>query len=80
MPVDSTEPTSFRTATSVKVLRGSLASFVGLLLAVAVRFALAVPWSPAGVVLALAALTALLLKVDILWVVIAGAALSLAVM
>lgn len=63
-----------------RVLRGSLASFVGLLLAVAVRFALAVPWSPAGVVLALAALTALLLKVDILWVVIAGAALSLVVM
>lgn len=63
-----------------RVLRGSLASFVGLLLAVAVRFALDAPWSPAGVVLALAALSALLRKVDILWVVIAGAALSLVVM
>ncbi len=63
-----------------QALRGSLVSFVGLLLAVAVRFALAASWSPAGVVLALAALMALLCKVDILWVVIAGAALSLLIM
>ena len=69
-----------RNPTFQRVLRGSLASFVGLLLAVAMRFALDLPWSPPGVVLALAALLALLRKVDILWVVLAGAALSLAIM
>ena len=69
-----------RNPTFQRVLRGSLACFVGLLSAVAVRFALDAPWSPAGVVLALAALAALLRKVDILWVVLAGAALFLAIM
>lgn len=62
-----------------RVLRGSLASFVGLLLAVAVRFALDAHWSLPAAVLFLAALAALLRKVDILWVVLAGAALSLAI-
>ena len=59
-----------------RILRGSLASFVGLLVAVALRFALAAPWNLASVSLAGAALIALLLKVDVLWVVILGAALS----
>ncbi len=62
-----------------RVLRGSLASFVGLLGAVAIRFAWAVSWDvPAGL-LALATLAALILKADVLWVVIAGAALSWAI-
>ena len=63
-----------------RVLRGSLASFVGLLMAVALRFALAASWDLPSLALAAAALIALVLKVDVLWVVVAGAALSLAML
>ena len=57
-------------------LRGALASFVGLLLAVTVRFSLAIHWNVPEALLTVAAFTALRLKVDILWVVLAGAVLS----
>ncbi len=57
-------------------LRGVLASFVGLLVAVAVQFTLAAPWSIPAIALALAAFVALWFKVDVLWVVLAGAALA----
>lgn len=60
-----------------KALRGILASFVGLLLSVVISFALAVPWDWLTVMLALAAFAALLRKVSILYVVLAGALLSL---
>jgi len=60
-----------------KALRGILASFVGLLLSVAISFGLAVPWDWLRVMLALAALAALLRKVNILYVVLAGAPISL---
>jgi chromate transporter len=59
-----------------RALRGVLASFVGLLVAVAINFGLAVSWTIPGVILAVAALAALRLKVDILWVVLAGAGIS----
>ena len=59
-----------------RAVRGILIAFVGLLLAVAVQFALAVPWSWPALALGLAAFVALLLKADILWVVLAGGALS----
>lgn len=59
-----------------RALRGVLASFVGLLVAVAINFGLAASWSIPAVVLALAALAALRLKVDILWVVLVSAAVS----
>jgi chromate transporter len=59
-----------------RAMRGILASFVGLLLAVTLRFALAVPWSPASVLLASAAFAALMLKVDVPWVVVPGAIIS----
>jgi chromate transporter len=61
-------------------LRGVLASFVGLLLAVAVSFGLSVAWSIPAVILAVLAFAALLLKVDILWVVLVGAGLSIFVL
>jgi chromate transporter len=61
-----------------RALAGVLSSFVGLLLTVTFRFAFAVPWDPIRLVLAIAALVALLRKVDILWVVVAGAAISVA--
>jgi chromate transporter len=60
-----------------QAIRGVLASFVGLLVAVAINFGLAISWSIPSVVLALAALAVLRLKVDILWVVLVGATVSI---
>jgi chromate transporter len=57
-------------------LRGVLASFVGLLLAVALRFGWAVPWDALSVAMALLAFSALRLGVDILWVVLVGGIVS----
>ncbi len=59
-----------------KIVRGVLCSFVGLLLSVALRFGLQVQWDVWHTVLGLGALAALLRKVDILWVVLSGAVLS----
>lgn len=58
-------------------LRGILASFVGLLFAVAVQFAMSVSWTRGPVLLAVAAFVALRFKIDVLWVVLAGAAFSI---
>jgi chromate transporter len=59
------------------VINGLLASFVGLLLFVLIKFASAVPWDMVRIVMGLGALAALLKKVDILYIVPAGAVLSL---
>jgi chromate transporter len=56
---------------------GALCSFVGLLVSAAYHFALAVPWDAFHLAMAGAAFIALIYKVDILWVVLAGAAISL---
>jgi chromate transporter len=61
-----------------KVIRGVLCSFVGLLCSVALRFGLQVQWDVIHVILAVGAFVALFRKVDILWVVSSGAALSIA--
>lgn len=58
--------------------KGILASFVSLLFFVTVKFALAVQWDILRIVLLCAACVALFKKVDILYVVFAVAALSLA--
>lgn len=58
-------------------LRGILASFVGLLLAVTIQFAMAVSWTVPAILLALAAFAALWFKIDILWVVLVGAAVAI---
>jgi chromate transporter len=63
-----------------RAIRGVLASFVGLLIAVAANFGIAVSWSIPAEVLALAALVALRLRVDIFWVVLVGAAVSMLVL
>ena len=63
-----------------RALRGALASFVGLLLAVTVQFAIAASWTAPSILLAAAALVALRFKVDILWVVLAGAGVSVFVL
>ena len=59
-----------------KAIGGVLCSFVGLLLTVAVRFGWNIHWDVVRAALAGAALAALLLKVDILWVVLAGSIVS----
>jgi chromate transporter len=59
-----------------RVIEGILASFVGLLINVLMKFALAVPWDAVRIILGLAALAALIRKVDILYIVPAGAILS----
>ncbi|MBU4319613.1 MAG: chromate efflux transporter [Nitrospinae bacterium] len=56
--------------------KGILASFVGLLLFVTVKFALAVPWDIMKAIFGFAALIALFMKVDILHVVLIGAVIS----
>jgi chromate transporter len=60
-----------------KMFRGILFSFVGLLLSVTVKLALAVPWSWFPAVLAAGAFLALLLGAEILWVVVAGVGIAL---
>jgi chromate transporter len=64
----------------LKATKGILASFVGLLFFVTVKFLLSVPWNSIRVLVGLAALTALMKKVDVLYVVLVGAVLSIIVM
>jgi len=63
-----------------KVITGILCSFVGLLLTVTIRFALNIPWDVPRILLSGAAFIALILKVDILWVVLIGTVISLIVL
>jgi len=59
------------------VISAVLGSFVGLLLTVTFRFASNIPWDIPRVSLAAAAFVALLLKVEILWIVLAGTVASM---
>jgi chromate transporter len=59
-----------------RAIGGILCSFVGLLLTVTIRFALNVHWDWHHVAVAAAALAALIFKLDILWVVLAGTVIS----
>jgi chromate transporter len=63
-----------------KVITGILCSFVGLLLTVTIRFALNIPWDVPRILLSGAAFIALILKVDILWVVLLGTVISFIVL
>lgn len=60
-----------------KATKGILASFVGLLFFVTMRFALAVSWDTVTVVVGAAALAALIKKANVLYIVLAGAVVSL---
>jgi chromate transporter len=64
----------------MKAVNGIFASFVGLLLYVCVKFTIVVPWDIVRILLCLAALTALLRKVNILYIVPIGAAISVFVL
>ncbi len=61
-------------------INGILCSFVGLLLTVTIRFALNVHWDLIRIFLSLAAFAALILKIDILWVVLIGTGISIALL
>jgi chromate transporter len=63
-----------------RVITGILCSFVGLLLTVTIRFALDIAWDVPRILLSGAALLALILKVDILWMVLTGTVVSLIVL
>jgi chromate transporter len=57
--------------------KGILATFVGLLFYATIKFAFAVPWDAVRGLLALGAFIALIRKIDILYVVLAGAVVSM---
>lgn len=59
-----------------KVFTGILCSFVGLLLTVTVRFVFNISWDFPRLFIAGGALAALLMKVDLLWVVLLGTGIS----
>ncbi len=59
-----------------KAVTGILSSFVGLLISTTLHMGVAIPWTLASAVLAVAAFAALLLRVDILWVVLGGGLVS----
>ena len=60
----------------VKAITGVLCSFVGLILAVTLQFAGSISWDTVHILLFSAALIALIVRVDILWVVLGGAIIS----
>jgi chromate transporter len=62
----------FRTA-----ITGIMSSFVGFLAVVTLNFAIDMNWNPTLAILSILSLTALLLKVDILWVVAVGTVVSI---
>jgi len=64
----------------MKAIDGIFASFVGLLLFVCIKFAMDIPWDFIRILLCLAALTALLRKVEILYIVPIGAVISVFVL
>ena len=63
-----------------EVIGGILSSFVGLLLSVTIRFASNVPWDLPRIILGVAAFVALILRVDILWIVLIGTIVSVIVL
>jgi chromate transporter len=59
--------------------RGILASFVGLLFYMTIRFAVAVPWEPSKVLFGIAVVFALARKMNILHIVLIGSVLSIVI-
>jgi chromate transporter len=60
-----------------KAMYGVLCSFAGLLLAVTIQFASGITWDTIPIIFTIAAFIALLFKLDILWVVLGGALISI---
>ncbi len=66
-----------RSVSFQQAIDGIMCSSVGLMSTVTLRFALDIPWDLLRVLLASTAMAALLLKVDIIWVVLIGTAVSM---
>ena len=66
-----------RSAYFERVVRGILASFVGLLLYITVKFSFAIPWDIVRIILVCAIFSALLKKVNTLYIVSAAALLGI---
>ena len=66
-----------RSAYFYRATKAILCSFVGLLLAVTLRFASDIPWSIPRAILATAAFIALLLRVEIIWIVLVATVVSI---
>jgi chromate transporter len=64
----------------MKAIDGIFASFVGLLLYVCIKFTMVIPWDIVRILMGFVALTALLRKVDILYIVSIGAVISVFVL
>lgn len=62
-----------------RAVTGVLLSFVGLILAATVRLGTNVSWEIWSIILAIAAFAALQLKIDVLWVILAGGVISIVV-
>jgi chromate transporter len=60
----------------VRALKGIVTCFVGLLLFVTIKFALDIPWEIKRILLCAASFAAIYFKIDVLYVVIIGAAIS----
>jgi chromate transporter len=60
----------------LKAMEGIFASFVGLILYVGVKFFTEVPWDAIRAVLGIAALTALILRINVLYILVAGTLVS----
>lgn len=63
----------------LSAIKGIITCFIGLLVFVALKFALAVPWDIIRVLLVVTAFIALTKRVDVLYVIFIGAAISIAV-
>jgi len=60
-----------------RIINGIICSFMGLLLSTVIKFAIGIDWSISKVILTFIAFTALMLKVDIIWVVLGGILISI---
>jgi chromate transporter len=63
-----------------RTINGIFCSFVGLLAYVALHLASSVPWDLPRILLAFATFIALLRKIEILWIVLIGTAISIAIL
>ena len=63
-----------------RMLRASLATLGGLMASMAWTMARPLPWTAATILIGVGAFAALRRRIDILWVVLAGAGVSLAVL
>lgn len=59
---------------------GIMSSFVGLLAATSIRFAIEVPWDVRRILIGIGTLAALVMRIDILWVVLAGIIASFSIL